>query len=155
MAIIDKFKAEVIVDGQPATEYDDDEPDPKKPTHLTKYVEASSGKSFKLKITVAPDYKFRGEDLISIHLHIDGRCMGGTIVRKERFNHQSGITKEIDGYYVGREDNAKYLKFSFAELTTRKSKHTEWSPFADQHHVKWREPKTQPRRRRNKTTWAQ
>jgi hypothetical protein len=46
--------AEVIVDGCPLQEYDNDEDD--KPSTITKYIEASSDKDFALRFRFSPPF---------------------------------------------------------------------------------------------------
>jgi hypothetical protein len=65
MAIIDHFEITILVDGDPAAEFDDDE-QPLVQFHdskvITKYIEVKSGARFAFKYKVLPTYKFDMED---------------------------------------------------------------------------------------------
>jgi hypothetical protein len=60
--------AEVIVDGYPLQEYDNDEDD--KPSTITKYIEASSGKDFALRFRFSPPFSIQYG--VEIGVSIDG-----------------------------------------------------------------------------------
>ena len=125
MPSLDNFTVQVIVDGHPANEYDDDndEPDASKPRHITKYVEAVSGKKFKFKVFIKPNYRFREEeDLISVRVYLDGKWAGGVCFAKAKFSPIHGGSVEKCGHYIGDGDSSQLLEYAFADLETRESK---------------------------------
>ncbi|KIV79490.1 hypothetical protein PV11_07050 [Exophiala sideris] len=99
MAILGLFEAQVIVNGMPAAEYDDDEePLSADPTLMTKYVEAVSGAYFEL--------------------NVDSNYEGGKITKRHHFGHD-GARVVLDGHVYIENGKGKQYKLKFADLETR------------------------------------
>jgi hypothetical protein len=70
MAICDDhpgLRAEIVVDGQALKEYDDEEA---APNTITKYIEASSGKCFAMKMSFDPPFPTRYG--VEVRVSVDG-----------------------------------------------------------------------------------
>ena len=122
MAVLDPFEVAVLVDGKPATEYDDAESlnDSNDPRTITKYVEVKSGSRFAFKLTVLPSYRPGNEDGLSCSYTIDGSRIPGKMFRKEWVNDVYGLTRIIDTQTVTSGGEYKQVMFRFADLETRK-----------------------------------
>jgi hypothetical protein len=81
-----KCEVQIIVDGTPAEEYDDDEEEEVTDNDkaVTKYVEAVAGAHFAVKFLLQPSYSFtQGQDSVTARVDIDGHfaklaCWTGT-----------------------------------------------------------------------------
>ncbi|KAJ9498434.1 hypothetical protein H2202_006121 [Exophiala xenobiotica] len=111
MAILGKCEVQVIVDGTPAEEYDDDEEEEVTANDkiATKYVEAVVGAHFAVKFLLQPSYSFtQGEDLVTARVEIDGHYAEGIVLdRKRVLNKRAlGLTPSIliDGQLATEND---------------------------------------------------
>ncbi len=119
---MNEFTVEVIVDGQPANEYDDDdEPEADAVNTVTKYVVAKFGKEFRFKTTVGRRADWGGADFITAMPEIEGKKYGGKILRPSYLDVNGKCAMEIEGEWSGSGSNAKLYKFTFAQLETRKN----------------------------------
>ena len=124
MAIIDHFEVTILVDGDPAAEFDDEE-QPSVQSHdskvTTKYIEVKSGARFAFKYKVLPSYKSDTEDGLSVRASIDGKFISGLLCFKESVDSRTGFTAIVDSAIVGSGTDMKKLTFSFADLETREN----------------------------------
>ncbi|KAI1629870.1 hypothetical protein EDD37DRAFT_73633 [Exophiala viscosa] len=119
MAILGTFEAQVIVNGVPAAEYDDDEePVTNGPTLITKYVEAVSDALFAFKVKISPTYKFTNEDGLAVYAYIDGHSEGGRISRRQDLKTATPALV-VDGHLQTENGRFKNCMFKFADLETR------------------------------------
>lgn len=94
MAILGKFEVNVIVDGEEAREYDDNEvvtvskSDP--PPTVSRYVEAVSGAFFGFRICVEEGYTIGSEDNIVAKVYVDGEYVMGRFIPLEKSKQSSG-----------------------------------------------------------------
>ena len=120
MAILHEFKVEIIVDGLPTTEYDDDdEPELNAVNTVTKYVEAVSGKAFHFKVTLGPNTVFGGACCFVARPQVEGVNRTGLILDSQRMNRYTGQSGEMKGEYSGNGPDAKLFRYMFASLETR------------------------------------
>ena len=126
MAVLGKFHVEVMVDGTPANEYDDDDDEtvPAKPNTVIKYVEAISGAGFGFGVRVDPSYEFTDEDCINVRTQVDGKCVGGMMLKQQAFEDDVKrgrfSTLSVTGRHSIEPTGAVLNKFQFANLETRR-----------------------------------
>ena len=112
---------EIVVDGQPATEYDnDDDTEPDTGTAVTKYIEAVSSKEFHFAIKVDPLYSWGEADTITARPRFDGKKGLGICIQKKNLLPTPAHVSKIEGEWSGSGGNAKLHKYVFADLQTRK-----------------------------------
>ncbi|KAK5217890.1 hypothetical protein LTR99_003284 [Exophiala xenobiotica] len=126
MAILGKCEVQVIVDGTPAEEYDDDEEEEVTDNDetVTKYVEAVAGAHFAVKFLLQPSYHFtRGEDSVTAYVEIDGHPVGGRMLERDKFLNQRTLGFSpwvlIDGQHATENGVNALYKFQFSDLETR------------------------------------
>jgi len=78
------LEVEIIVNDVPLSEYDNDSDTPASPTTITKYVKATSGAHFAIKITLTEAFPFPKGD-VQACISLDGRWLMGRIVREAQF----------------------------------------------------------------------
>jgi hypothetical protein len=127
MAILGKCEVQIVVDGTPAEEYDDDEDEEVTDNDktVTKYVEAVAGAHFAVKFLLQPSYHFtRGEDSVTAHLKIDGHRAGGKLLERDRFLNQRTLGSPpcvlIAGQHATENGVHALYKFQFSALETSK-----------------------------------
>lgn len=123
MAILNEQHAEVevIVDGQPAREYDnDDDTEVDTETTITKYVEVVSGKEFAFRILLKSSFVWNGADTVTARLQIDGKRLTGICLSRDDFRPVYGSKVVLDGEWSGTGDNAQLFKYVFTDITTCK-----------------------------------
>ncbi|KAJ9609585.1 hypothetical protein H2200_005912 [Cladophialophora chaetospira] len=132
MAILDKFEAQVFVDGIRAEEFDDDDENAgvlPVVKEITKYVEAVSGANFEFKFFAETSYNFTGEDAISFDVYVDGERITGKFLRESDFSKAKsrGLRAETNssGKYSKEATGMKLYKFEFADLETRDMERTD------------------------------
>lgn len=101
MAILDAFEVSIIVDGEPAQEYDDDEVEEefkaKYPTSVSKYVEAVSGAFFAFRVCIKKDYLAAQENAIVARIYVDGKISTNPVIsiKKRRCSPRSSLRSEV------------------------------------------------------------
>ena len=121
MAIIDHFEVTILVDGKPATEYDDTESVNKSNDleYVTKYVEVKSGSCFAFEFKVLASYRPEGEDGLKFSLRFDGNKVSGIHLETKEVHPIRGFTSIKDSISVNSESGWGRSKYSFADLETR------------------------------------
>ena len=118
------FSVEMIVDGQPAQEFDDDDEDEfnehDSENSITKYVEAISGKDYHFAVKVDPFHKWGKADAIVVRPTVDGTRRLGRVLRKSVYQNAPTRTSIMEGEFSGTGQDAKLHRFVFADLQTRK-----------------------------------
>lgn len=118
MAIIDEVRGlnvQVIVHGQPLTEYDDDEESrddaegPRKST--TKYIEAVSDQEFTVRYTFDGTFAYKGNDLV-VELQVDGIYMFSHVRYKAELQHHYTAEFDAHKYQQGKQWYSKKISFS-------------------------------------------
>jgi hypothetical protein len=100
MVVLDSFEVSVIVDGESAQEYDDDEVEAefkaKYPTSVSKYVEAVSGAFFAFRVCIKKDYVAGEENTISARIYVDGKPSVRQIIsiKKRHGSSRQGIRSQ-------------------------------------------------------------
>ncbi len=118
------FTVEIIVDGQPAKEHDDDDDRaPDSDISVTKYVEAVSGKEFYFAIKIDPLYRWGKSDTITARPLLDGKRRTGICILKRHVSPHMHRVYKIDGEWSGIGSSAKHYHFVFADLQTRRWNH--------------------------------
>jgi len=130
MAILDDFEVDVLIDGEPADEFDDDDVDEefeaKYPNSVSRYVEAVSGAFFAFRVRIKSSYVAKDEDSFNIDIYVDGKRIGtptigitkrkgatrGKII-KDSEDVTSSMFERRDGKLVERT-----MQFSNIELST-------------------------------------
>ena len=117
MAVLDDFTVEIEVDGQAATEYENDEADVESNAKesMTTYVEAQSDKEFAVFVKVARTFDWGKADTLVARLKIDGKAYSGICLTKG-LHHYARMT----GEWSGSGNNATQYKYCFSKLGTRK-----------------------------------
>lgn len=121
MAIKNHLAVTILVDGEPATEYDDTSSSgqPNEPNTTTKYIEVTSGSRFAFKIEVLPAYQPAEEHGLSFYPWIDGNTITATYYPKASIDPVTGFSYIKDSAIVGSGTEMKKLMFSFKDLETR------------------------------------
>ncbi|KAI4652232.1 hypothetical protein J4E93_002431 [Alternaria ventricosa] len=102
---------EIIVNDDPLPGYDDDSDDPASPTTVTKYVEATSGVNFAIKVSITKGYPFPVGD-IKAEISLDGLVVAHKVILEaEFFGEYLFMGRRTQ---IGR--HPKIQKFCFAEL---------------------------------------
>ncbi|KAI4629253.1 uncharacterized protein J4E87_003515 [Alternaria ethzedia] len=102
---------EIIVNDAPLPEYNDDSDTPASPTTITRYVEATSGANFAIKVSVTKGYPFPKGDM-EAKISLDGRAVVGKLICEAWFFEErlfEGLNSQIG-------EHSKIQKFCFAEL---------------------------------------
>jgi hypothetical protein len=104
------LRVEVLTQGRPLQEYDDDEED-LSPKVVTKYVEALSGAKFNVIAAFQPPFATQHD--VMMRVIIDGKSMAKWHCEREQFPNK---VVECDG--IRRERHGEWVKqnFCFAEL---------------------------------------
>ena len=122
MAILDLFECQVLVDGVPLQEYDDDEENGQSAAtnFVMKYIEATSGANFAVKFHVMPGYQFEDADLFVWEITIDGYVLERPGVDKENFikSKNVGLSTTRFGSRYGSGSEWFLRKFQFSEIAT-------------------------------------
>ncbi|KAK5465123.1 hypothetical protein LTS15_001686 [Exophiala xenobiotica] len=126
MAILGKCEVQIVVDGTPAEEYDDDDEEEVTDNDrtVTKYVEAVAGAHFAVKFLLQPSYHFtQGEDSVTAYVDIDGHYVGGRLLERGRFLDQRALGFPpwvlIAGQFATENGANALYKFQFSDLETR------------------------------------
>ncbi|KAI4610889.1 hypothetical protein J4E80_007918 [Alternaria sp. BMP 0032] len=105
------LSVEIIVNNALLPEYDDDSDTPASPTTVTKYVEATSGVNFAIKVSITKGYPFPVGD-INADISLDGIVVAHKIILEADFF--------VEHLFMGRRSqiggHPKIQKFCFAEL---------------------------------------
>ena len=121
MVTAKSFKVEIIVDGEPANEYDDDDDTaPDTDDKVTRYVEAVSGKEFHFAVTMDPLYRWGSSDVVIARCYMDGKQRRGMCLKKEKVRYAPNSFHKMEGEWSGTGSNAKIHKYAFANLQTRR-----------------------------------
>ena len=127
MAVLDKSRVTVLVNGQAATEYDDDKQeiydaalDYPDVSTVSKYIEATSGSFFAFKIGVGRSYKRGKATGMIADTYVDGSLAHGCVVslRSIRGRRQQAVVHGKDT--TGDDGKPVLYKFQFANLETSK-----------------------------------
>lgn len=119
MAILDAFTINVVIADTPATEYDDE--DAVCQDHIltsTKYIEGVSNAIFAFKIHVSSRFDWRSADSVIVRAYIDGKQTNGILLYKSATNPYHGYTTTMNGIWTGTENDARLLKYTFADMQT-------------------------------------
>jgi hypothetical protein len=102
---------EIIVNDAPLPEYDDDTDAGDSSTTVTKYVEATSGANFAIKVSFTEEFPFPMGDMRAM-ISLDGQTVARKVIRESSFFQNrlfEGRSSQIGGY-------SKIQLFYFAEL---------------------------------------
>ena len=121
MAIISEVEGlnvQVLVNGQPLVEYDDDEEVGDENNGIqkttTKYIEAISDAEFTIRYTFDKTFVHKGND-IDVEVYMDGQYMEGHIRRSPEL--QSGCLATVTGHRYRQGNQWFERKFSFSKLS--------------------------------------
>ncbi len=119
MAIIDDITVRVLVNDEPAQEYEVESETDAGPNYIAKYIEAVSEARFKIKLEMAPSMLFTSDGLI-FELSLDGkRVMKQTCHRRE--HHAGRRVFSLKGKRVSGPAGTVRLPFLFSEIKRRES----------------------------------
>src|ERR1700755_3403370 len=110
MAILEEQRVgvAVLVDGQPAREYDnDDDTELDTERSVTKYVEVVSGKEFSFTVFIQPGFTWGRADTIVARPSIDGKQLTGICLAKSKFRELTGMAGLVTGEWSGSGSNAQ------------------------------------------------
>ena len=117
MAILKHIKASVLVDDKELKEYKDE--DAESTTNVvTKYVEATTGQAFSIRVEVLENYKFTSPAIES-DIYIDGKCCGRSVCQKKLSKSRAEMIDIEKGIRVKDGDEWKLRPFLFSEIKTR------------------------------------
>ncbi|KAI4655274.1 uncharacterized protein J4E79_008341 [Alternaria viburni] len=106
------LRVEIIVNNALLPEYDDDSDTPASPTTVTKYVEATSGASFAIKVSlIEKEFPFP-KGYIEAAVSLDGRRLMSAIIPEAYFFKH----RMIEGRQSQIGEHYKIQRFRFAEL---------------------------------------
>jgi len=107
---------EIIVNNALLPEYDDDSVTPASPTTVTKYVEATSGANFAIKVSlIEKEFPFP-KGYIEAAVSLDGRRLMSAIISEAQFFKH----RMIEGRQSQIGEHYKIQRFCFAELEISK-----------------------------------
>jgi len=117
MAVIKGVKVAIQVGGRGLQEYDVNET---KPNSTVKYVQASTGAAFKIKLGVPKSFAFAGNAL-SFKVSVDGAYVDGLLCRKKKI-----CTKAFDYVCEGspNKDRGRWQLRPFVFQEIKQGKHT-------------------------------
>lgn len=132
MAIVDKFKVVIKIDGEPVPEHD--EPDTSASEtpggtvllendayQIEKYIEVTAGANFSIEYSLLPGYEFQRGNSIICRTKIDGRRVLSPLILKKDYSFNHGHSEERHGAHH-RQDKAWFIKkYRFAEVALRVS----------------------------------
>lgn len=111
-------EVKVLVNGEAAQEYNDDDEGSCGPKTITKYIEAITGAEFGVQIELKPSFRFPSE-LLCCYISIDGKQLNSTVFRKERFMVlPRGQKATFKGITRSHGVTWSLEKFKFAEVKT-------------------------------------
>lgn len=126
MAILHRFEATVIVNGNALTEYDlhvDDQDNEQRQNTVVKYIEAVSDTTFSLKLVIKPYHKLDC-DLLGWNLYTDGRYANGEGLTGDFFRKRRCVVP-LETYFTGaprkKEDQWVLQDFKFSNVSLGKS----------------------------------
>jgi hypothetical protein len=104
MAILGKITAEVLVDGNALQEYEGDGMENENPDLVVKYIEATSGANFHIRVSILGSFKITS-DAIGLEVHLDGIYVEDVIPNDDEIGMPSssfchlfqGSESEVDG----------------------------------------------------------
>lgn len=121
MPRVGHFKVTVEVNGEPATEFEDDDDEPAESNAVvTKYIEAVSGANFGIKCQVLAGYEF-DTDCLSFAIFLDGTRAGGFEADKSEYDIERGTYSVRRHVSVGEGKSRERLTYRFADLNTREA----------------------------------
>lgn len=122
MAICDDhpgLRAEILVDGQPLQEYDDEEG---APDTISKYVEATSGKEFAVRVIFCQP--FTTQHGVQVRLSVDGASDRTLFFPPDKIYSPAGATKRGVSF---QEDGKWYRRnYRFTSLNIGETPGTIW-----------------------------
>ncbi len=138
MAILDDFTAQVVVDGEPLKEYDDDDEETDGDSEddditewrnifhhasVSKYIESISNARFKIMVKVSPAWEF-DSDFISFDLFLDGQYVTNVLCEKGYTDNET-----IDAVTVSSPTGPLLKQFIFCEIKPCEFDSRFWRPF--------------------------
>lgn len=122
MAILDMFKVELLVNGEPLPEFEDneEEADAAKDTDVptvVRYVQALSDQEFEIKSSFE---RYTGEttaNAFCVDIYFDGKYCKGAVVQKSRLLRKDYSFTD-SSVPVGKGREWKQKNFKFAKLVT-------------------------------------
>ena len=121
MAILGKITVQILVNGQALQEYADHELIEENSNVAEKHVEATTGAPFAIKLSVADPSQI-DSDALSFIIHLDGKLIQSTLLRKAKFSEQFMLWEQIvHGVTTNGPSTAKMKPFLFSEITCCKS----------------------------------
>ncbi|KAM3416597.1 hypothetical protein BST61_g8188 [Cercospora zeina] len=125
---IPQLQAHILVNSRPLTEYDDEDTSPTN-THKTKFVEATAGLSFVVRVITSPRLARSPEDCVSFYVDLDGKYVGGKFL--ETGNKYAVQSACKSGFERNTATGSTQEKFRFTHLQTNdspvgKAKHADY-----------------------------
>lgn len=121
MPRIGYFKVVIEVNGEPASEFEDDDDEPAdSDTVVTKYVEAVPGANFGIKCHVLPGYEFEA-DYLSFAIFLDGNRTTSIDAMKSKYDSERGMCVVRQHVSVGEGKQREKFAFRFANLNSRET----------------------------------
>ncbi|KAL8826110.1 MAG: hypothetical protein Q9170_007530 [Blastenia crenularia] len=118
MAVVNLLTAQILVDGNPLPEYNDDDPDETAlPKTIIRYIEAPTDAAFSVCHSISKDFQMTGEGLDFV-FKMDGKEVIRSFCSIESFTRRTEDTcKVIDGLPVRDESGAVHLRpFRFSRI---------------------------------------
>jgi hypothetical protein len=122
MAVIKNFTVQILVDGKPRREYDDNlerEPDigaTADSPRVTKYIEAIPGAQFSVEIKPKELVELKSTEALLYEVYLDGKCIEDRVLGEEDYEY-ANQTQVIEGQTIG--DCTSVRKFEFVKVKTR------------------------------------
>ena len=131
MAILDHFECQVLVNGEPLSEYDDEDckgghgetisGEDASSDMSVKYIEAVAGSNFAIKCHFKPGFQFAEADHLAMKIHLDGQQNSGIVLTKDNYSKTKakGWSGTRMGVQSGNETQGFELqRFRFGEIVT-------------------------------------
>ncbi|KAL8930201.1 MAG: hypothetical protein Q9208_000818 [Pyrenodesmia sp. 3 TL-2023] len=125
MAVLDKLKAEIHVNGQPLPEYNNDDPEEDcGPQTVVRYVEAPTDAAFAIPVRISPDYQMTSEGII-FKFEADGKRLSKKIVSQKELQGRASDKEIVVSGKRGKYDNGalnrrplQFTEINFEEVAS-------------------------------------
>ena len=120
--MLKKIEVTIEVKGQKLHEYNNENGGVSNGSSISKYVEATSGAAFAIKISIPKWYNFTS-DCICAHVYLDGNYMENVLFIKTNVKQSKymDVEKVMDGVTTYGNSGWQKRPFTFAEITLCKS----------------------------------
>lgn len=120
MVVFKDFELILLVDGDPAPEYIDDDIEGEDTDKISRYVQVTPGAHFSLTLKIKQSCHLEHQQYLKWKVMIDGQYARAQRIRKSAFSKRGCAESRIDCMKTGSGSNWVIQEFKFAELLMRK-----------------------------------